>query len=831
MNRVPRSAPHSRPKKIAVLGSGIASLSAVFELTSQEGWEKKYDITVYQQGWRLGGKCAGGRNPDMGYRNEETGFYMLMGFYANMFKLMEDAYQELQRSPDHPFATWEDAIKIHPCLAHAEYINHRWLCHITGVSESSLVPFDPGQNAEMITMWDTLRVLLEMAGSQIDKFFRLNSLTQDPVTQEPGVIQEDFLTKIASMIMQKGTLPSPEFAEIANRFWRIVGGDWGKYVLDMLPEDILLIITKVLRAILDNLRTSDASSSAFSPQGIIALGILSQKIFGVARETAKKGYSASETTELLAELFVVIRDKINLFAQSFSGDPDTYHTRVGIDCGFTILIGALRDGVVEAGSWDGINDQDLLQWLRKHGASEETRSSSYLTAIYDALSAYKNGDTTQGDCEAGTAIHFLMRALFLYRGSVIWHLQSGISETIILPVYQVLKKRGVKFKFFHQVLGLHLDSDQPQEDSLSSHSQKKQPQERLVKRITLREQARVKKGAEYEPLIRVNGLEAWTTRPRYEQLIEGEDMKNFGLDMESYWADWDGFYTTTKHKEHIVTLEHGRDFDSIISGISISALPAICGELLQDPQSERLRQMVKHIRSAATQGLQVWYNATLHYLGWENPQPYIGGFPKPYNTWAALSSHLQYAQCNPMADPTDLPKSLMYFFAIFPDSPQYSHNPLAGSGTVCPEWIPSPSHHHYHQECLSAAKATGLEFIETQMHYLLPVIHTPQDDVNWNLLANMKTDTTNDEILRRSKRFDAQYWCANVNPTDRNIYPAVGSAKYRLKPDETGYSNLYFVGDWTKTSLNVGCLEDAAISGKMAARSISGQYFFIPGEG
>ena len=50
------------PKRIAVLGGGASSLAAVFGLTRQADWKSKYSITVYTQGWRLGGKGATGRD-------------------------------------------------------------------------------------------------------------------------------------------------------------------------------------------------------------------------------------------------------------------------------------------------------------------------------------------------------------------------------------------------------------------------------------------------------------------------------------------------------------------------------------------------------------------------------------------------------------------------------------------------------------------------------------------------------------------------------------------------------------------------------------------------
>ncbi len=67
-------------KKIVVLGGGLSSLSTVFHLTSDPNWKEKYEITVYQMGWRLGGKCASGRNANASQRIEEHGIHVLQFF-------------------------------------------------------------------------------------------------------------------------------------------------------------------------------------------------------------------------------------------------------------------------------------------------------------------------------------------------------------------------------------------------------------------------------------------------------------------------------------------------------------------------------------------------------------------------------------------------------------------------------------------------------------------------------------------------------------------------------------------------------------------------------
>src|SRR5262249_20654321 len=63
--RRPAMTVHGGPvqkQKIAILGGGMAALTAAFELTRDKERAKRYEITVYQTGHRLGGKGASGRN-------------------------------------------------------------------------------------------------------------------------------------------------------------------------------------------------------------------------------------------------------------------------------------------------------------------------------------------------------------------------------------------------------------------------------------------------------------------------------------------------------------------------------------------------------------------------------------------------------------------------------------------------------------------------------------------------------------------------------------------------------------------------------------------------
>src|SRR5579864_8792444 len=96
-----------KPIKVAIVGGGCSSVTAAFELSRPEH-KGKYEITIYQLGWRLGGKGASGRGP--ADRIEEHGFHVWFGFYENAFRLMRECYAELNRDRRKcRIADWRDA--------------------------------------------------------------------------------------------------------------------------------------------------------------------------------------------------------------------------------------------------------------------------------------------------------------------------------------------------------------------------------------------------------------------------------------------------------------------------------------------------------------------------------------------------------------------------------------------------------------------------------------------------------------------------------------------------------------------------------------------------
>ena len=153
-----------RKTKIAILGGGIAGLTAAYELISQPQGPDRYDVTVYQMGWRLGGKGASGRNPDAGDRVEEHGLHVWSGFYENAFHLMRRCYPQLRRVPGKdPLATVfpvpdqpavSPAFRQHNCVVIQEFIKGQWLDWVQPTPSNTELP---GSGKEM-SLWDYFQV-------------------------------------------------------------------------------------------------------------------------------------------------------------------------------------------------------------------------------------------------------------------------------------------------------------------------------------------------------------------------------------------------------------------------------------------------------------------------------------------------------------------------------------------------------------------------------------------------------------------------------------------------------------------------------------------------
>ena len=250
-------------------------------------------------------------------------------------------------------------------------------------------------------------------------------------------------------------------------------------------------------------------------------------------------------------------------------------------------------------------------------------------------------------------------------------------------------------------------------------------------------------------------------------------------------------------------LRRGVDFDQVVFGISAGSLPALCPQLLA--QSPALLATSEKVQTVATQAYQVWLNKDLAQMGWtyqpQGQQPVLSGFAEPFDTWAPMDQLLCREDWPAPLDP----RNVSYFCSALPvDS------------------YPPVSDHGFPQRMAQRAKEGAIHQLSQEIASLWSAAG-PAGAFPWQWLVDGSEATG-------VQRFDAQYWRANVDPSERYVMSVVNSTKYRLQADQSGFSNLFLTGDWLKTGINAGCVEAAVMAGMQCSRAMTGYPAVIEGE-
>jgi uncharacterized protein with NAD-binding domain and iron-sulfur cluster len=397
-------------------------------------------------------------------------------------------------------------------------------------------------------------------------------------------------------------------------------------------------------------------------------------------------------------------------------------------------------------------------------------------AIYTASFAYPRGDAAvppggthpaAEDMEAGTALRGLVRSALTYKGAFAYRFRAGTADTCYAPMYEVLRRRGVRFRFFHRVTAL-------------------EPGPAGVERIRLGRQA--KTVGEYEPLMGVHGLPCWPDAPRWEQIEDGDWFRAERADFENPSA-------AVRAREVERVLVAGEHFDAVVCGLSLAALPAVAGALLE--RSAAWTAAVRNVQTVRTQALQLWLTETSAQLGFP-----IAGHPivtwlydreSPLNVWGDFSELL------PMeAWPEPAPASLSYFCSTMPDHGADPFDPFPDQAAAD-----------------ASVRAAAVELIERGLGPVLPGLDPGRPA--WNVLFDPRRPPGEGRA-----RLDPQWLRANVTPTERYVLSVTGSSRHRLRVDDPEFANLFLAGDWTRCTLNAGCMEAATMSGMLCANALCG---------
>jgi len=705
-----------RPIEVAVIGGGMASIAAAFEL-SRPRHRNRFHVTIYQQGWRLGGKAASCRGP--AGRIEEHGLHVWHGFYENAFRILRECYQELDRDPrTDRFASWRDAFFTDPGAVTMEETpggkRSPWAI------EYPLTPGEPGDPIDRNNPFCILRYLVQAANlaggllRSLDEGSRSRKNRQSP---RAGRRQ----------------LPAEKILEGINR----------------------LIRFGTLASVADLILAADLLQSALGSLSGGRANILS-KLVDVMRRSARE--SVSRMTD---------------------SDPELRRLWALLDLTLTSILGTLRDLLTDSRGFDAVDHYDFREWLEVNGASAEARDSPIVRSLYDLCFAYEDGDPRRPRLGAGQALRVIARMFFSYRGAFFWKMRAGMGETVITPFYEVLKRRGVSFRFFHRLDKVRLAPER----KLSAGERP------YIEALDFEVQARVKDRAEYDPLEVVNGLRCWRAEPDWKQLVGGASLRQAGRDFESHWD-------APKGRKRISRLKVVEDFDFVVLGVSLGAIPHVAAEILD--RDERWREMVGNVKTVATQALQVWIREDIEELGWRSESASVVGVADDFSAWVDMS-HLLGEENWP-----ERPKALAYFCSALPT----------------PDGIPDRAATSYPGSEHKRVCGNAVRFLDREVSRIWPRAASPDDGFRWDLLVDWRG--TRQRGRSRASALDGQYCRANVNPSDRYVLSLPGSQRHRISPLDNTYDNMTIAGDWTDCGFNIGSIESAVMSGLLAAHALCG---------
>lgn len=181
-------------QKVAILGGGMAGLSAAWRL-SEPGWQDRYNsITVYQRGWRLGGKAASSRGTH--HRIEEHGLHIWLGSYENAFALLRECYAELDRAthdPSAPIHDWTHALIPADDLGLMDRFGADWLPWLGTFERNTATPGDPHTSGREMTAVAFLYRAAQLVGDFADSIrdagagtLVMSSASSPPGDPRPG---------------------------------------------------------------------------------------------------------------------------------------------------------------------------------------------------------------------------------------------------------------------------------------------------------------------------------------------------------------------------------------------------------------------------------------------------------------------------------------------------------------------------------------------------------------------------------------------------------------------------------------------------------------------
>jgi uncharacterized protein with NAD-binding domain and iron-sulfur cluster len=250
-----------------------------------------------------------------------------------------------------------------------------------------------------------------------------------------------------------------------------------------------------------------------------------------------------------------------------------------------------------------------------------------------------------------------------------------------------------------------------------------------------------------------------------------------------------------------------QDFDVVIQGISIGALPYIAEDILKRPEREDWRLMVANIKPVPTIAAQLWLLSTIQQMGWKYAKDglaLLGSYQEPYDTWSEMNQLIAQERWPANQYPQDLA------YLVGPTPAEFA--------TMAPF-----SDHDFPARQYEVAKRFTKEYLQNLAVNIWPGTIDKNNEFKWELLADLNNESG-------EARLNSQYFRANIDPSELYVLSEAGSSQFRLKTDKSGFDNMMITGDWIDIGFNAGCVECAITAGMLTSNAITQKYSTVSTE-
>lgn len=477
-------------------------------------------------------------------------------------------------------------------------------------------------------------------------------------------------------------------------------------------------------------------------------------------KTQARPHTSRRTVKHIHRILRRIHGPVRAAGRAAAGDhPQRQELARVVDLALTVgrVLTSPRHGIYLDGDLDRVSSWELRELLREHGASEHALSKSrLLECLYDIPFAFEAGDRHRPVLEASTALRFTYRLFADYKHALAFLLKAGAGETLIAPLLDVVRDRGVKLEPFHRLQRVELD-----------------PTERFVDRLVFTRAARTQ--GRYEPLITHRGFRRFRSTPDWSQLEDGEQLRRRGVDFYSRFGD--------RGETDEVVLQRGVDFDDVVLALPLGSIAPdgdghspVRAWLDAKPAA---RACLGRLHLVPTVAAQIWLDEPVDTLGCRDRA--VATWGETYSVACDMSHVIDHEAWG-----SGGPRSCIYLCGAWP-----MRTPTAPSTDASALGDDAADARALLKEQLTDL---GASLFDTP-----PTLHTPGGCTS---------------------RWDAQYVRANVEPWDLADLPLPGADGVRLEANGSGLDNLALAGSWVRTTVNTTSVEAAVCSGLAAARAL-----------